>query len=71
MSNTLFNRNFKSSSDFADIALKFALVLTIILNFFISGKALRYFIGMINSLQLIIHLPMISIIVPANVSTFF
>jgi hypothetical protein len=32
---------------------------------------MQHFIEMINSLQLIIHLPIMNIIMPANVSTFF
>lgn len=33
--------------------------------------ALSYMIGWINTLQIIIHLPMLKILVPANVSLFF
>ena len=33
--------------------------------------ALTYMLGWINTLQLIIHLPLIRILLPANVSAFF
>lgn len=37
---------------------------------FMAG-ALSFMIGWINTLQIIIHLPMLKILVPANVSLFF
>ena len=33
--------------------------------------ALSYMIGWINTVQIIIHLPMMKILVPANVNMFF
>ena len=40
------------------------------INLVLSG-AMTYLVGWINALQLIIHLPMMMILIPANVSMFF
>ena len=46
------------------------MVVNILLNLVLAGS-MKYFIGMVNSLQLIIHLPIFNVPIPANVSTFF
>jgi hypothetical protein len=40
------------------------------INMILSGGA-SYMVGWINSLQLIIHLPMLMTLIPANVASFF
>ena len=46
------------------------MVLSFLINLIMSG-ALGYMIGWINALQMILHLPMLMILIPANVSSFF
>jgi hypothetical protein len=46
------------------------MLISFAINLVLSG-AMTYLIGFINSLQLIIHLPMMMIFIPANVSMFF
>ena len=64
------NRNFAESSQRGTDSMKAALVFTFLVNLIMAG-ALGHMIGWINTLQLIIHLPMLRILVPANVSVFF
>jgi hypothetical protein len=71
MEKTEFNDNFKSSSEATDTALKLSMVLMFIMNIFFSNGMMQFFVGMINALQMIIHLPLMKIIIPANVQTFF
>ena len=47
-----------------------SLIGAVILNISFKG-ALFLILGMINSLQLILHLPIMNIIIPANVMTMF
>ena len=71
MEKTSFNENFQASSELADGALKMTMVLIFVLNIIFANGMMEFFVKMINSLQLIIHLPMMAIVVPANVQTFF
>jgi hypothetical protein len=49
--------------------MKIILVVSVAMNIVMSGSMI-YTIGMIRSLQMILHLPMLNIIVPGNVSMF-
>ena len=64
------NRSFAASSQRGTDGMMAALVFAFIVNLVMAG-ALGHMIGWINTLQLIIHLPMLRILVPANVSVFF
>ena len=46
------------------------MLISFAINLILSG-AMTYLVGWINSLQLIIHLPMMMILIPPNVSMFF
>jgi hypothetical protein len=47
-------------------------LIALVVNIFLAGAgSLEYLINMINSLQMILHLPMLRIIVPPNVAGFF
>jgi hypothetical protein len=46
------------------------MLISFLINLVLSG-AMTFLVGWINSLQLIIHLPMMMILIPANVSIFF
>jgi hypothetical protein len=70
LSNTQGNRKFVESSKIGNISLKFMFVFTLVLNIFCHG-ALDYMIRVIRSLQMIIHMPMLRIIIPANVIVFY
>ena len=58
------------SSETGTQGLLIGIAFTLLINFLMTG-ALGYLFIWINTLQLIIHLPMISIPVPPNVSAFF
>jgi predicted secreted protein len=60
-----FNRGAQSSSSMASNVLMGTLLGTVVLSTVLMGP-LYLLVGMINQLQLVIHLPMISVIVPAN-----
>jgi len=47
-----------------------SVISTIVINIFIS-ISLQFFVAMLNSLQLVFHLPIMSVIVPGNVMTMF
>ena len=52
--------------------MNYMLYASIGLKIIVHGSgAVKYMIGMLNSLQLIIHLPLLSMIFPSNVSFFF
>jgi len=70
LEDTETNRNLAESFQKATDAVMVAIVFTFIVNLIMAG-ALSFMIGWINTLQLIIHLPMLRILVPANVSVFF
>ena len=70
MKDTDFNRKFLASTADAKQGGKFVLVLTMALNLFFSA-AFGYMLQWINSIQMIIHLPMMQVIVPGNVSAYF
>ena len=46
------------------------MVISFIINLVMSG-AMGYMLGWINALQMILHLPMLLILIPANVGAFF
>ena len=46
------------------------MIISFCINLVLSGAA-SYLMGWINSLQLIIHLPMLMTLIPANVASFF
>ena len=46
------------------------MLISFLINFVLSG-AMSHMVGWINSLQLIIHLPMLMTLIPANVGSFF
>ena len=50
--------------------MKIMLLIAFMLNLVMSS-GMEYMIGMIRSLQMILHLPMMKIIVPGNVSMLF
>jgi hypothetical protein len=50
--------------------LKGMMIVSFSINLVLAG-ALTFMVGWINSLQLIIHLPMLLAIIPANVASFF
>ena len=65
-------KNFESASEMADKVLKYAFWTTLGLNILMTGsESMDYFIAMINSLQMIIHLPMLWVMIPGNVALFF
>ena len=59
-----------STSETAAISLKGTLLGTVVLNIAVKG-ALNLILSLINSLQLIIHLPLINIVCPPNVIAMF
>jgi hypothetical protein len=58
-----------ASSEVSTDGVLYVLIVAFVLNMLMSG-ALSYMIAWINTLQLIIHLPMMFIVVPSNVSAF-
>jgi hypothetical protein len=70
MKDTNFNRQFLQSTQNNEEAGKYVLLLTMGLNLFFSA-AFGYMVQWMNSIQMVIHLPMMQIIVPGNVSAYF
>ena len=67
MPDTDFSRGFASATEAADLALKVIFISTLGLNVMSSGSGgMYYMLGLINSLQIIIHLPMTKVPFPAN-----
>lgn len=69
MEDTDANRNFASSSETSTFGIKVVLILSVLLNLILSG-GLIYMIRWINTMQLIIHLPMLFVLFPPNVCKF-
>lgn len=64
------SRKFARSAETSKKSLLAAMSITLVLQLFMAG-AFLYMIGWINTLQIILHLPMINILVPSNVNVFF
>lgn len=65
-------QNFMSASETTETALNGIFIAALILNLLMAGTgSLEYLVNMINSLQLVIHLPILHILVPSNVGFFF
>jgi hypothetical protein len=69
MEDTDFTQNFKASSEKSSDGLKGMMFVSLGINLILSG-GLSFLVGWVNSLQLIIHLPMLMILIPGNVSLF-
>ena len=48
------------------VIIKGLFLLSLATSYFLSGS-LQFIIGMVNSLQILVHLPLLSVIMPANV----
>ena len=70
MENTQFNRDFQDSSAGAQDGMKSMMLISFLVNLIMSG-AMGYMVAWINALQMILHLPMLLILIPANVAAFF
>ena len=70
MRDSNFNRNFLDSTEDTKDGGRIVLVLTMVVNFFFSA-AFCYMLQWINSIQMVIHLPMMQIIIPPNVAAYF
>lgn len=64
------NRNYAKSTETSKKGLMITVTITLVMQLFMAG-ALGYMIMWINTLQIIIHLPMVKLIVPSNVNVFF
>ena len=47
--------------------MKWVLFLSFFMNVFMTGESTTYFVGWINAMQMIMHLPMLKPVLPANV----
>ena len=68
MADTDFNRNYESASESTEAGVKSTVIGSFATNLVMAGS-LSQILGMINSLQLIVHLPLFAVSVPANVMT--
>jgi hypothetical protein len=68
MFNTAFTRSYETASEGVESGIKSTLIGSFILNMIMAGS-LSQLLSMINSLQLIVHLPFFAVSVPANVMT--
>lgn len=50
--------------------MKIMMVLSFLMNVFMTGKAMKYFVVWINAMQMIMHLPMMRPLLPPNVLSF-
>ena len=67
MPNSKLNRSVETATETTGVSLIWVLVIAVILNYFLPG-GVKYMMFLIRTLQIILHLPMMSIIVPGNVS---
>ena len=67
--NSLVN-NMKASAEASQDMMKGILIGTFAMNVVMTG-AMTYMTGMIRSLQLILHLPIFSVVIPGNVAMMF
>ena len=70
MPDTKWNENFMSTVNNVNVGSKSVLIGSILLNFVFAG-AFTYMVQWIHSMQMIVHLPMMRILVPPNVSCYF
>lgn len=68
MADSALNRGIETASEVLDTSMKGSMVSSFAVNLLVAGS-LSQLLGMINSLQLISHLPLLAISVPANVMT--
>ena len=72
MPNNLFNQGYSASSGGLNDMMKGMTFFSIILYLMtINGQSMNYMVLLVRSLQIIMHLPMLQIILPANVMTLF
>lgn len=65
-------QNFVSATEMADVILSYTFWFTLGFNIIMSGsESMDYFLAMLNAMQLMVHLPMLWVIMPGNVSFFF
>lgn len=67
MANTDFNNDYLETTEDTEEGLQVMLLLMVLLEQFMSGAGM-YLVRWINSIQMIIHLPMVYILLPPNVS---
>ena len=70
MKDTSLVQTMMSSADATKELMNGSIMSSVVANILISGS-LSQIMGMINSLQLVFHLPIMSIIAPANIITMF
>ena len=70
MENTALNRGLEDSAEGGELSLKFLLIFTFLMNLVLQGSMI-YFTMMIRSMQLILHMPILKVLVPSNVSMIF
>ena len=72
MPNNLFTQGYSASSGGLNDMMKGMTFFSIILYLMtINGQSMNYMVLLVRSLQIIMHLPMLQIILPANVMTLF
>lgn len=70
MTDSDINRGIGNSAENAEVSLRILLIVTFIMSIFLQGSAL-YFTLMIRALQIALHLPLLKVLVPSNVSMVF
>lgn len=70
MANNALNKGVSNSAESGETILKICMIVMFLMNILLSGSG-HYFSMLINSLQIVIHLPILKVIVPANVSMVF
>jgi hypothetical protein len=67
MPNTVLSQSVETMTESTGLSLIWILVISLILNYLLPG-GMKYMIFLIRTLQMILHMPMMMIIFPANVS---
>ena len=67
MPNTVVSQSVETATESTGLSLIWILVIALTLNFFLPG-GMKYLMFLIRTLQMILHLPMMMVIVPGNVS---
>jgi len=65
-----FNLSVETSAENSLLSMEILLIISLFLNLF-DKRAMMYMIALIRSLSIIIHLPLLRIMIPSNVSMVF
>ena len=70
MENTEFSQNFQDSAETAEFGMLILFLFIFLMHQFLAG-GLKYMLSLFRSLQMIFHFPLMQIILPGNLASFY